>query len=533
MILSTKPSEKNVILLRNNIINMSKDSQLAYLHSYEDYLVKNGLDKRCLVFLCGRDRHQYINSFEDIDSRDWLRLTPRVNLADLPDNYLDVVLWNGCDLKTVVRDTINIFPKLKPGARVYVENARERYTVLLNECLTPGEIDRLTGVMCYKKVLSRLVNNRDCKYTVRTINCKDRDYTIFIKGHKIFNPTKELLLKFIRFDSNVAQTLDQIHIIDDFLDTGLLESAECQINNCHAQGMSTEEIKQSVTPFSDTSSKRSYWDTFVEETIEEVQGESVKKPRIYSGPRNVGGVSCFMDSVLYPILIIDNKPVMEMLNKDLTNTRNICENVKLQDLQDELVKMQTTTREAKLQTCSTFINKFRKCNILTAELMDGRQQDDSEFLQLLFQIFDIEPTTVKSKESGLENLAVLEVPIYETRGKSPVAAYQENYQIIKSNALIFHINRTDYTVQNGQVVFKKIIEPIVIDKCIRNKSNTFYLRIITCHQGSASGGHYISYFNKSGKWCKYDDLGSPTVVPVVWDNIKEYVETHCSMLFYF
>lgn len=490
MNLSVIPSEENVTTLYNNIVNMDRQSQLVKLYSYEKYLVENELEKRCIVFLCGRDRHEMINTVENIDTTDWLRLEKGVDINEFPDNYIDVILWNDCNLKDVIRDTRLFYPKLKSGARVYVENVKDRYKILLNESLTPNEIEQLESTLSHKKVLSRLVNQGEQKYSIRSINCGKQEYTIFIKGYRPIKVSDKLQEEFVHFDSTVAKRLGKIHIIDDY-----------------------PNQKRKVT----------------------TESSSVKRPRIMSGPRNVGGVSCFMDSVLYPLLITDNKLVSEMLTKNITGN-TICNNENpdyVKDLQSQLRNMKQTAADGTLQSCSMFIRDFKKCNANTEELMNGEQQDDSEFLQILFQLFDIEPTIVRNKNGDRENLVTLEIPINESINESPVAVFQKNYDIMKSDGLIFHINRTDYHVVNGNVRFTKNNEPIKIDKCIGNKKTNYYLKIITCHNGSAVGGHYTAFFNKLGTWYRYDDLDSPTVRKVEWRNIQNIAETQSSMLFYF
>jgi hypothetical protein len=274
-------------------------------------------------------------------------------------------------------------------------------------------------------------------------------------------------------------------------------------------------------------------------------------PLLLKGFQNYRGFSCFIDSILYPLLTVDGY-FKDRLSKDSPRCPEISEAIKSIDFNKENV------------TCSLLIEKMKKCEPIK-DLATGEQQDDSEFLIALMDIYNLEPTVVRSKiylsndkenwfeiSDRKEPQTVIEIslgkpgenlldlyhnlefedytqdvdnkPKYEKTGEAMSYKYTVN-RIIDSEVLIFHIKRR---FQN-----KKDKTPITISQTLKDNAKNIYYRlsVVTIHIGGSSGGHYISFFKLEGIWYLYDDLEGVSVTD--WENVNKIAKTDCSLLVYY
>lgn len=300
-----------------------------------------------------------------------------------------------------------------------------------------------------------------------------------------------------------------------------------------------------------------------------VSGESGESKAISNIPitlpalRNIGGYSCFMDSVLFSILLPEHGYFNDkMLQKELTVADvKACSFFQgkeeeglgyLQEFQTALRDLATAMRGGQTSnlTCYPIVQKMKQCGATAKDLMSNEEQDDSEFLIVLMQIFNLEPTTVTitravSKDgtnwittsNREEKPAVLEIPLQsngqdttdllELYQSTNVTNYQnlpmsewpqgseeppiryefssEKQTIKASELLIFHVSRIkfDFTTQTKI----KHIAPVSFHSYIQdtNQGSHYELYTVTIHFGTAEGGHYTSYFKYGAQWYYYDD----------------------------
>lgn len=290
------------------------------------------------------------------------------------------------------------------------------------------------------------------------------------------------------------------------------------------------------------------------EIIKAINEDIVKRnssPIIMKGLQNVGGYSCFMDSLLFPILIKDGYFKTKFLESEAS----------CQDIKKSLVKIHENILSGNNLTCIPLVQTMKKCDTLKRFI--GDQQDDSEFLIALMDVYDLTPTIVnnriylsndrkrwKSINNSDIKQAVLEIT---PELNDPLKIYQqpeiEDYRddpdnapkddsgkrydfkfsadrITSSECLIIHTKRRE--------LGKKNLTPIIISRVLKDEARDIYynLEIITIHHGTAMGGHYTSFFRWGDQWYHYDDLKSE-IKNVGWEFVKEIGGKSGSLLIYY
>lgn len=320
-------------------------------------------------------------------------------------------------------------------------------------------------------------------------------------------------------------------------------------------------------------------------------------PIFLPGLANIGGYSCFMDSILFSILLpkkgyfvrhILEKKITPKLVKNCSNYQDPEEGVEyIESMQYELAKLANIIRGNQLPdiTCYPIVQQLQKCNPFTEYLMSGDQQDDSEFLRALAQIFSLAPTKlVRSREVSsnkkdwiptsikTEREVILELDLDETANNiEPVSWYQkvvindynnvvdedwplgpdpddesaekrfryskEKVTIESSNALIFHAARRQAVQDGNDIKYVKNTTPIDFSAYIEKQDTgkVYELQTVTIHAGSAYGGHYTSYFKYKGVWYHYDDTKQSyeRITVVTWDDVKKAGTKNGSLYMYF
>lgn len=287
--------------------------------------------------------------------------------------------------------------------------------------------------------------------------------------------------------------------------------------------------------------------------------ETNKNTFLKKGLTNYGGFSCYMDSVLVPVLLINSKLRNELLTK---TSRLECG----KDVQEKLRELKTQLEsDSPQKSCGMLFNSLKQCETFQ-RLTNREQQDDGEFFVKLMGLFGLEPTTVKEqlyvfednwklKNDRKEKYAMIETTMIDyPENKSILEAYQEgnfadftgvpdsqkptgvddktpvNYifrynRILDSDYLIFHTARVLPGI--------KLNTKVGIPETIKNKNNNkeYELTIVTVHIGGAFGGHYISFFKFNNIWYLYDDA-SGDIKPVDFEKYKDLVSKNSSLIFY-
>lgn len=269
-----------------------------------------------------------------------------------------------------------------------------------------------------------------------------------------------------------------------------------------------------------------------------------------AGLENVMGISCFIDSVLYPLLYIPIEYFMyNILNK---TTQSIPDKHKLEltsiekynnlflKIQEEVRILQNNVKNNNISQCSMLIRYFSDINDaykkFMADAIQKRGGDDAEFLDMFMEFFDLKPTTVMVTDyietqanSGqydkqdnrfeyvsiyypLEGLQNIDTPIITPlpRSKDGKNRYSQ-YTILDTECLIIKVD-------NAQQDLIRVLN-------INNKQ--FSIKVITLF----NNGHYTSIFTKNNIWYKYDDL-TPSIEEINLISYKQQILDNVSILIY-
>jgi hypothetical protein len=272
--------------------------------------------------------------------------------------------------------------------------------------------------------------------------------------------------------------------------------------------------------------------------------ETIKE--IPKGFKNYKGFSCFLDSILFPLLVTDGYFKQHFLN-DIPK----CGGNELQNVMKNIVGS---------DTCEPVIDILKKCDIMK-EILNQQQQDDSEFFLKLMELYNLEPTTVSeltylspddsqffeiynkaetysvlkidiNESSSLidmfqtpdRNIFDEDLPVYEKTGEKMKYSYNIK-KILDSDALVFYIKRMSSSTKDRR--------EIPITKMLK-KGNKFYvLTVVTVHRGqSIERGHYVSYFKLENDYFLYDDLEND-LIPTDWQELLKNASKDCSLLIYY
>jgi len=310
--------------------------------------------------------------------------------------------------------------------------------------------------------------------------------------------------------------------------------------------------------------------TILDDSIVKGINETIKE--IPKGFRNLRGFSCFIDSILFPLLTIDGYFKRHFLN-DIPQCINNKETIQLPEL------LQAMKNSSKFDTCEPFIKILKQCDIMK-EILNDKQQDDSEFFLKLMEIYKLKPTTVSELQylspddsnffenyNNTEPFSVLKIDIDSDSGsysdtlidmfqtpdrteldESNLAIYEKigekmKYKynikkIIDSDALVFYIKRM-------VSLNKKDRRKVLITKMLKKGDKLYELVVVTVHRGaSIHSGHYVSYFkwdennnsysnsNSNSNYFLYDDVSNVLEI-TDWPDLLENASRDCSLLIYY
>lgn len=296
-----------------------------------------------------------------------------------------------------------------------------------------------------------------------------------------------------------------------------------------------------------------------EDLLKEFRSEKLPAV-VLTGYRNSKN-SCFMDSILFPMLAVPNN----YFDRTLFKTDK-CES-KLEEIKMALYEQAMslrTTRNLKLK-CVSLLKYVKELS----PFLQGEQQDDSEFLISLMDIFGLKPTTIRRNRytsddqqnwtlssSIVEQVPVIEFYIsedYDSRvdiidwlqrehinnyqnvavndwprgsDERPHQFSKEVEHILSSEAILFHVNR--------KIAGEKLNTEVRFPEYVKRSDtgDLLELSIVTIHHGSALGGHYTCYFKYDGEWFEYDDLSDERVAPSRWELVNEAGSTGNSLIVY-
>jgi ubiquitin C-terminal hydrolase len=313
----------------------------------------------------------------------------------------------------------------------------------------------------------------------------------------------------------------------------------------------------------------------------------------FGGLKNIGGTSCFMDSVLFALFAIPNRFITKnILKKNLQNTPKICDNSRdlriRKSVQDFLNTLTIAIRKDKnIIGCNKLRDQFKKCRIRGFENFGrNKQQESGEFLIYLLRLFGSEnfatrkittyatnsiaqkiPKDKLFKTSEFENRVsfVIKISSFELRNREDRTDnrlhyllkdiddsgeldennlfYPENLpgkdfrrkisisSILDAPYLVFWVNRADPI---SQTVLRTKITPS--QQITLPSGNVLKLNAIVVHRGAISSGHYITFFKCREQWYLYDDL-NPRIKQFgtynkMLDKYGKYVRSYGVLYFY-
>jgi ubiquitin C-terminal hydrolase len=283
---------------------------------------------------------------------------------------------------------------------------------------------------------------------------------------------------------------------------------------------------------------------------------------LLQGMKNVEN-SCFLDSVIVPILLNKNGYLAKNFvagPKSLSCAKILVDQLRL--LSNNLFA------NTEYLTCIPLKSTMKQCGKSFKNILDGDQQDSSEFLIKLMEIFNIVPIKIR-KELKYKN-AEKETVSIQTSNNSVIQIYlpgktqiqertllsfveysiTEDFSnvpeedkpldpdnnrvntlvttetILDSPVLIFTINRRQENIKNTS--------PIKFTEYIKNTTTNkiLYLSTIVIHSGSASGGHYTSFFKNGQQWFYYNDIAKRPIIPVSWSQVYTKSKNNCTIFIY-
>lgn len=246
------------------------------------------------------------------------------------------------------------------------------------------------------------------------------------------------------------------------------------------------------------------------EKYKEELKEKIKKLNVLKNKEN----SCYIDSILYPILIIPNNYIYKEIEKSKK------EEVKKIKLFLKYLKYEINNSEGKNITTKPLKKKLKQYNILKEILNNNNEQDLSEFLYLFLNLFGINPTKIKINTKEI-NINIIEIGV--NKNQKIEEEIKKNYNILESKCLIININRI--------INKEKTFEEIEFKRKIKINDKDLRLKIIIMHIGeNCYRGHYISFFKYRNYWVYFNNLNKNLKI-VDFNEIKKEVK-NIKMLIY-
>lgn len=296
------------------------------------------------------------------------------------------------------------------------------------------------------------------------------------------------------------------------------------------------------------------------------------------------GNSCYIDSVLFSLFALPSPSNIldsEILNKDLKLISEkqkkwiSCGSSKLEDyenrlsIQNELKEitsyMRNNEKYNEQYTCRKFRKLLRNCPT-SQKFHSFQEQDAGEFLQYIFNIFEVNITQIKratlvtndmsdQPQSYLQTfkkidytVPVITVSVFELRNKYRLSNslftqedsqldYENRYRdtdsgayfqrrieinkVISSEFLVFYVQRLNYDGERN-------MDKIILEDEIEVGTNVLHLYSVIVHERD----HYTAFIKIQGEWYHYDDLRDNIRKVENIENIKNYVGKYGTLFFY-
>lgn len=584
MELTRKPSQKNVEVFREW---KRKNPDFGVFEIFEKKLLESKKDIRSLNI--GEQNIEPAKTILGIQrvQDDTLTLTiPETDFTNIPFNYFDIIFWSNFDPETHLRDVKKLVPILGVGT-IYIP--LEPLKKIFDNCLTNKERSKFPA--SYKNI-GKLLHSLFPELSIKFLRYGEEEFILLHKFEK--NVGEKISI--ITFDQekvveNIISGREPCHGIPNCeLPPNYVrdvkefyEKVDNEIDNLLDAGIDTEsEILNQLSGFDYSDFTHKMFKKLIRQRLQKHLGEAPREISIttrypvnvpelpivsLSGLKNIGGYSCFMDSVLFTILFDRQGYFVQALKKDITlNMRKNCSDI--DSVQKELVKLSNVIHGEKQQTCYPIVKKLKECNVIANELLDEDQQDDAEFLQVLMQIFDLEPTTIridKAVSNGEQTLdlrpmtvkeSILEVQLPENgdvvdiiewyqreqledyrklpKADQPKGPDGQHYPFLKtsntivdSNALILHVPRVQMKLEK----YIKNTRPVSFAQFVDGGEKKYALKAVTIHKGDAQGGHYTAFFKHDGVWFYYDDLKDQLQMSD-WDTVAKQGSVNGSLFIY-
>jgi hypothetical protein len=242
------------------------------------------------------------------------------------------------------------------------------------------------------------------------------------------------------------------------------------------------------------------------------------------GFSNTMGITCFIDSILTPLLCIPNMYIQNVL---LSSPANIPKKHKMKYkkydecftlLQDELLTLQQLLfidNEDEISVLS-IIHMLASCNDVYREFFNKsfieNGGDDAEFLQLLLEFFYTSPTkqVITIHENGKQRTNDQYVPIlYLTNVKD---VFTPDITFTSTGFILTEFNQSDL------LIIKVSTKQEDIPYTIQHNRYIYTLEIITFHNNN----HYTCNFKKNDIWYFYDGLSPKITTIKLFNKRKEF-----------
>lgn len=276
------------------------------------------------------------------------------------------------------------------------------------------------------------------------------------------------------------------------------------------------------------------------DTVEDPDGGGVffRTSNKLNGMKNVGGYSCYMDSIIFSLLAMKDKDNYFVDGPFLD---------KFPDAKEELKKLHAKIHSGDPSfTIEPFEQALRAARHTSGQLLDQEHQDDIEFLTLLLDDENFVDVNVKKTDYGVstettEKLSVVISPPSHKRTNNNIVMYPQSIHVDMDDLgnkfslqriisdvrhfLIFGVTRRTHDKSDNTSV---TIPLYATQKDFEHGDKKYNIAAITIHEGA----HYTAFVAIDDVWYKYDDTKTPAIVRTTWKIVEEKSKTHGSLFVY-
>lgn len=266
--------------------------------------------------------------------------------------------------------------------------------------------------------------------------------------------------------------------------------------------------------------------TFDQEIINDIN-KTMNKP-VMTGFLNYKGFTCYIDSVLLPLILIPGYFQENML---YSKQKDVC----LQKIQNILISLKNSLELNRQTSCTPLLGVLKECNF-DQNLLQGHN-DPSEFLLKLMELFNLEPTKVKSVKKQSNNKFDWKVVKSEISNQSILNVFAKDKNIldtfqesnIEKRGPTFTLEK-DCIIDSECLIFNIEGEKISFSPYITSrKMNAVYTLINIVNY---SDNHYTSFFKSSNEWFRYDDL-NPNLEIKNYQEVVDESNSNAKLLVYY